>query len=92
MSSPALAGSTSTTTAPAAYPISQTINASGTHLILNGSVDRFFGVNAYEAATDWGTNAGCGGMLTDSELNGLFASLPPNSLVRIMAFQATYGY
>jgi hypothetical protein len=28
-------------------------------------------------------------MLTDTQLDGLFASLPPNSLVRIMGFQAT---
>ena len=87
-SSSAAVGSSPNPT-PAAYPFSQTIQASGIHLILNGAATHFVGVNAYEAATDWGTNAGCGGMLTDAQMDGLFASLPPNSLVRIIAFQAT---
>jgi hypothetical protein len=46
-------------------------------------------VNAYEAATEWGTNAGCGADLSDAALNQLFASLPPNSLVRFWAFQGS---
>jgi mannan endo-1,4-beta-mannosidase len=66
-----------------------TIQASGTHLVLNGSTYRFLGVNAYEAATQWGTNAGCGAMLTDAQLNQLFSSLAPNSLVRIWTFQGS---
>jgi hypothetical protein len=67
----------------------KTIRAYGTHLILNGGIYLFTGVNAYEAATDWGTNAGCGAMLSNSQLNQLFASLPPNSLVRIAALQGS---
>ncbi len=63
------------------------IQTSGSQLILNGSVYQFVGVNAYEIATDWGTNAGCGQMETDGQLDQLFASLPPNSLVRFWAFQ-----
>ena len=81
-----------TTTTPAPPPPVSTpgvIQASGTHLTLNGSVYRFTGVNAYEAATLWGTNAGCGGELSDTQLNQLFASLPPNSLVRFWAFQGS---
>jgi mannan endo-1,4-beta-mannosidase len=66
-----------------------TIQASGTHLVLNGSSYRFLGVNAYEAATAWGTNPGCGAMLSDAQLNQLFSSLAPNSLVRIWAFQGS---
>ncbi len=61
----------------------------GTHLVLDGSVYRFTGVDAYEAATEWGINNGCGAELSDQQLNDLFASLPPNSLVRIWAFQGT---
>jgi hypothetical protein len=70
-------------------PNSPNISASGTQLYLNGSPYNFVGVNAYEAATDWGTNAGCGAYLSDAQLNQLFASLPPNSLVRFWAFQGT---
>ena len=65
------------------------IQASGAHLILNGAVYHFTGVNAYEAATQWGVNEGCGGELSDAQLNQLFSSLPPNSLVRIWAFQGS---
>jgi mannan endo-1,4-beta-mannosidase len=65
------------------------IQVSGSHLVLNGAPYRFTGVNAYEAATSWGTNAGCGAMLSDAQLNQLFSELAPNSLVRIGGFQAT---
>jgi mannan endo-1,4-beta-mannosidase len=65
------------------------IQASGVQLYLNGSVYRFTGVDAYQAATQWSTNAGCGGQLSDAQLDQLFRSLPPNSLVRLWAFQAT---
>jgi hypothetical protein len=67
------------------------IQASGTHLLLNGAVYHFTGVNAYEAGTEWGVNVGCGPELSDAQLNLLFASLPPNSLVRFWAFQGTIG-
>jgi mannan endo-1,4-beta-mannosidase len=65
-----------------------TIGALNGQLTLSGAPYKFIGVNAYELATDWGTNAGCGGMLSDSQLNDFFASLPPNSLVRFWAYQA----
>ncbi len=82
---------TSTSTPPITTPISDSsiIQASGTQLFLNGSTYKFVGVNAYEAATEWGTNAGCGAELSGAQLNQLFASLPPNSLVRFWAFQGT---
>ena len=80
-------GSTATTTLTT--PSSPIIQASGTQLYLYGSPYHFVGVNAYEAATDWGTNAGCGADLSDVQLDQLFASLPPNSLVRFWAFQGT---
>ena len=65
------------------------INASGGQLVLNGVPHHVVGVNAYELATDWGTNAGCGAMLSNTQLNTLFASLPANSLVRFWAFQGS---
>ena len=72
-----------------AVPNSPIISSSGTQLYLNGSPYHFVGVNAYEAGTEWGTNTGCGTELSDAQLNQLFASLPPNSLVRFWAFQET---
>jgi len=78
------------TTAPPPSPVvTGVIQASGTQLMLNGSRYRFTGVNAYEVGTQWGINAGCGGQLSDAQLNQLFASLAPNSLVRFWAFQGT---
>jgi hypothetical protein len=70
-------------------PVTSTVQAYGTHLILNGSIFTFRGVNAYEAATDYGVNGGCGADLTDAQLDQLFGSLPPNSLVRISASQGS---
>jgi len=67
------------------------IGSSGGHLVLDGQTYRFVGVNAYELVTDWGTNAGCGAMVSNAELNAFFASLRPNSLVRIWAFQGSMG-
>ena len=80
------------TTAPAATTTSSSsIEASGTRLLLNGAIYKFLGVNAYEAATEWGVNEGCGADLSDAELDQLFSSLPPNSIVRFSAFQGTMG-
>ena len=49
----------------------------------------FTGFNAYELATDWGTNAGCGGMATTAQIDTFFGSLRPDSLVRFWAFQGS---
>ncbi len=68
---------------------SSLIQASGTQLYLHGSPYRFIGLNAYEAATDWGVNEGCGANLSNAQLEGLFSSLPHDSLVRFWAFQGT---
>jgi mannan endo-1,4-beta-mannosidase len=59
----------------------------GTQFSLDGSPWRFTGVNAYELATFWGINAGCGPMLTDVQMESFFASLRPGSAVRFWAFQ-----
>jgi len=63
------------------------IGTSDGHLELNGQPYTFTGVNAYEIGTEFGVNPGCGGQESDAQLNELFSSLPPNSLVRIWAFQ-----
>ena len=54
-------------------------------LTLNGHPYQFVGVNAYELATWWGTNYGCGAQVED--LGGFFNALTPNSVVRFWAFQ-----
>ena len=59
------------------------------HLTLDGLPYTAIGVNAYEIATDWGVDAGCGAMLSNQQLDQFFASLPPNSLVRFWAWQGT---
>jgi len=65
------------------------ITASGKNLELAGIPTTFTGVNAYEIATAWGTNAGCGGMETPAQIESLFSTLAPNSMVRFWAFQGT---
>ncbi len=63
------------------------ITAQGQSLEIGGVPTLFTGVNAYQLATDWGTNAGCGGMATTAQIDAFFGSLRPNSLVRFWAFQ-----
>jgi hypothetical protein len=65
------------------------VTTSGQNLEIGGVPTKFTGVNAYELATSWGTNAGCGGMATPAQINSLFSSLKPGSLVRFWAFQGT---
>jgi hypothetical protein len=67
------------------------ITAQGEHLDIAGQPTIFTGYNAYELATDWGTNAGCGGMATTAQIDSFFSALRPNSLVRFWAFQETLG-
>ena len=78
---------TSTTSTTAPPPASPTIRLtrSGTELLLDGRPRRFVGVNAYQLATLWSVNRGCGGQVDD--LDAFFSSLPPASLVRFWAFQ-----
>jgi hypothetical protein len=59
------------------------------HLQIDGADTTFTGVNAYEIATDWGVNAGCGGDETEAQINSLFKSLKPDSIVRFDVFQGT---
>src|SRR3954452_1551634 len=74
--------------ADAAPPDQNVITRSGATLMLHGQAYRFTGVNAYELATYWSVNAGCGAQLSDSELDAFFAGLRPDSVVRFWAFQA----
>jgi hypothetical protein len=66
---------------------SPTIGRNNNVLTLYGKPYTYTGINAYELATYWGDNAGCGGMLSDTDLDTFFASLRPNSVVRFWAFQ-----
>lgn len=61
------------------------VGATATGLTLNGSPWWPAGVNAYELATNWSINQGCGAQV---DLDSFFGSLPPDSLVRFDAFQA----
>jgi hypothetical protein len=91
------ATTTTTVVAPAvALPALPHIEASdaGTptadpHLTLGGKPYAAIGVNAYELATDWGVNNGCGPMVSDGAMDAFFSSLPPGTLVRFWAFQGT---
>ena len=67
------------------------ITAEGQHLEIDGTPTLFTGFNAYQLATDWGTNAGCGSMATNAQIDTFFASLRPNSLVRFWAFQGAFA-
>ena len=72
---------------PSALADNNTITARNGQLYLGGHPYLFTGVNAYELATDHSMNWGCGGMLTDSDMDSFFANLRSNSLVRFWAFQ-----
>jgi mannan endo-1,4-beta-mannosidase len=65
------------------------ITASGQNLEVGGVPTKFTGVNAFEIATSWGTNAGCGGIGGPAQIASLFSSLAPDSIVRFWAFQGT---
>ncbi len=73
-------------TVPASNPF---VRADGTGLTLDGQPYRPVGLDIYELATDWGQNLGCGGMFDDADLDQLFSSLPPGTLVRIWAWQGS---
>ncbi len=84
-------GVPATTSTTSVDPVTPTgvIGARGGDLTLNGQIYRFTGVDAYEIATQWGTNAGCGADVSEAQLDQFFASLRPDSLVRFWAFQGT---
>ncbi|MGA9871231.1 MAG: beta-mannosidase [Rhodococcus sp. (in: high G+C Gram-positive bacteria)] len=61
------------------------VTASADGLSLDGAPWWPTGFNAYQLATDWAVNAGCGAMV---DLDAYFSSLPPHSMTRFNAFQA----
>lgn len=78
-----------TATVPPPSALSGAISASGTALVLGGHAIQFTGVDAYELASTWGENGGCGPQVDTPTLDSFFASLRPNSLVRIWARQGS---
>ncbi|MDV6232546.1 MULTISPECIES: beta-mannosidase [Rhodococcus] len=80
-----LALSTGVPDAAAAPGSGARVTASADGLALDGNPWWPTGFNAYQLATDWSANAGCGAMV---DLNGYFGALPPHSLTRFNAFQA----
>ena len=77
----------SVTSIESAPPPSGFVSRSGTELRLGGSPYRFTGLNAYHLSTDYAINYGCGENNTAGDVDALFASLRPNSMVRVWAFQ-----
>jgi mannan endo-1,4-beta-mannosidase len=67
------------------------ITARGQTFEIGGLPTKFTGLNAYELATDWGTNAGCGSMATPAQIDAFFGSLPRHSIVRFWAFQGAFA-
>lgn len=61
------------------------VSASADGLALDGAPWWPTGFNAYQLATDWSVNAGCGAMV---DLDSYFDALPTHSLTRFDAFQA----
>lgn len=57
----------------------------GTRLYLNGRPYSFVGAAVPNGTTLWSVNYGCGGQLSDADLNQLYASLPPRTVVSMWA-------
>ncbi|HEV2310091.1 MAG TPA: cellulase family glycosylhydrolase, partial [Acidimicrobiia bacterium] len=76
-------------TQPSPAPTSGFLTRSGTQLVVHGQPYGPVGLDVYELATDWGTNAGCGGMFDDAGLASFFSGLPAGSTVRMWAFQGS---
>jgi len=59
----------------------------GTQLVDHGKPYTFAGYNMYNIASLPGHNAGCGGSIAD--INSFFATLRPNSVIRMWAWQGS---
>lgn len=66
-------------------PTTPRVTAEPNGLRLDGAPWWPTGFNAYQLATDWSVNAGCGAMV---DLDSYFSSLPPHSMTRFNAFQS----
>src|SRR5690349_4092467 len=62
-----------------------TLGVSGTSLTLDDKPWWPIGINAYQLATDWSVNAGCGAQV---DLDAYFSRLQPHSLTRFNAFSS----
>lgn len=70
---------------PAPTPTIPNLGISGTSLTLDGQPWWPIGINAYQLATDWSVNAGCGAQV---DLDTYFSQLQPHSLTRFNAFSS----
>ncbi|CRZ13693.1 hypothetical protein [Mycolicibacterium neworleansense] len=61
------------------------LGVSGTSLTLDGKPVWPIGINAYQLATNWSINAGCGAQV---DLDSYFGSLPPHSVTRFNAYSS----
>lgn len=78
---------TSSSCAPAEEPVDSPgyrAEVLGERLYLDGRPWWPTGLNAYQLATDWGINVGCG---AEVDLDAYFSALPDRSLTRFNAFQ-----
>lgn len=80
-----VAPTTTTTVAPTAT--TGFVGRTGTSLTLDGVPRRFTGVNAYHLASDFTFNYGCGDNNQQADLDAVFSSLRPVSVVRVWGFQ-----
>jgi mannan endo-1,4-beta-mannosidase len=71
--------------APSPAPVIPNLGISGTSLTLDGQPWWPIGINAYQLATDWSVNAGCG---AEVDLDTYFGGLQPHSLTRFNAFSS----
>ena len=76
---------TPTRTTPAPAMEIPRLGVSGTSLTLDGQPWWPIGINAYQLATDWSVNAGCGAQV---DLDAYFDQLQPHSLTRFNAFSS----
>ena len=68
---------------PPAHAAPTRVDATPAGLTLDGRQWWPSGFDAYQLATDWSVNAGCGAMV---DLDDYFAGLPPHSLTRFNLF------
>jgi mannan endo-1,4-beta-mannosidase len=78
-----IASGSSATSAPV-----DVITSARGQLFLDGKPYHFLSVDASNAATLWSVNWGCSWQPSDADLDALFASLPPRTLVPFWATQA----
>ncbi|MFD6674466.1 beta-mannosidase [Rhodococcus zopfii] len=76
-------GTVACTAAPSTTPVSR-VAVSGDSLTLDGAPWWPTGLDAYQLATDWSVNRGCG---AEVDLDAYFASRPAGSVTRFNAFQ-----